>query len=162
MESPLAETSEVNEQDTEQLRTELQEARDSYIRTLADFDNYRKRVERERDEIGSAGKRELLLGLIEIADNFERALGAAGVAAGDCSGLEAGVLAIYRQIQRLLEKNGVTRFESVGEPFDPERHEAAGLERGHEAAEGEIIRELRSGYLWNGKLLRPARVIVAG
>jgi molecular chaperone GrpE len=160
MDSPLTEPSEVTEQDLEQIRAELQESRDAYIRTLADFDNYRKRVERERDEIGAAGKRELLLGIIDIADNFERAVDAATAAGSDCTAIQAGITAIYRQIQRLLEKNGVVQFESIGERFDPERHEAAGVVAGAGEA-GDIVQEMSRGYLWNGRLLRPAAVFVA-
>src|SRR5262245_56373503 len=105
-------------------KDEQAELKDLYLRTLAEFDNYIKRVDRERDQIGQAGKRDLLLGLINIVDNFDRA--AASATNDDPDPFRAGVLAIYRQMQRLLEQNGVERFESIGEPFDPESHEALG------------------------------------
>jgi molecular chaperone GrpE len=161
MDSRPVEPGETLEQELEQVRGELQDTRDAYVRTLADFDNYRKRVERDREEIGAAGKRELILGIIDIADNFERAVSAAAAAPEECTGIEAGIVVIYRQIQRLLETHGVTRFESLGERFDPERHEATGAIPDPNAEEGTIIQELSPGYLWNGRLLRAASVIVA-
>jgi molecular chaperone GrpE len=136
------------------------QAQERYLRTLADFDNYRKRVERERDEIGVAAKRDLLLGLLDLADSFERAVASAAGSDGE-DPLAAGFLAIYRQLQRLLASHGVTTFESAGEPFDPERHEAVGVVDADDVPEGHVARELGRGYLWNGRLLRPARVQVA-
>ena len=148
------------ESNVAQLRSSLEEAQDLYLRTLADFDNYRKRIERERDEIGAAAKRDLLLGLVEIADNFERAMSAsAGTEAQ--RGLAEGVAVIYRQIIRLLESHGVTAFESFGKKFDPDLHEAVGTVDAPDADEGTVVGELRRGYRWNGKLLVPAKVQVA-
>lgn len=137
------------------------EYKDLYLRTLADFDNYRKRVERERDDIGAAGKRDLLLGIVDVIDNFERALDSAADIDGECGGIAAGVTAIYRQMRRLLESNGVEPFESVGEPFDPERHEAVGVTPSDSVPEDYVVSEIRSGYTWNGRLLRPAKVFVS-
>ena len=143
-------------------RDELGELRDLYLRTLADFDNYRKRVDRERDEIGRAGKKDLLLGVLNIVDSFERAVASASAPDDERDPFRAGVLAIYRQMQRLLDQNGVERFESIGQPFDPERHEAVGTVAARDSAEpGSVAEEERPGYLWHGRLLRPARVFVA-
>lgn len=145
----------------EQVRDDQAEYKDLYLRTLADFDNYRKRVERERDDIGAAGKRDLLLGIVDVVDNLERALDSAADVDGDCVGIAAGVTAIYRQMRRLLESNGVEQYESVGEPFDPERHEAVAVTPSDSIAEDHVVSEIRSGYTWNGRLLRPAKVFVS-
>lgn len=134
--------------------------KDLYARTLADFDNYRKRTERDREEIAAAGKRDLLLAVVDVVDNFERAVSSA--AGTDESGsYAAGVLAIYRQLRKLLDSYGVERMESVGEHFDPEIHEAVGLVASDDVAEDDVVGEARPGYRWHGKLLRPARVFVS-
>jgi molecular chaperone GrpE len=148
-------------QENDAVDTDAGEYKELYLRTLADFDNYRKRVERDRAEIGAAGKRDLLLAIVDVVDNFELAVDSAADLDGDCGGLAAGVAAIYRQVRRLLETNGVERFESVGERFDPERHEALGLIPSADVPADAVVEEARSGYTWNGKLLRPARVFVS-
>src|ERR1051325_706169 len=96
MESPEIEPIGAEEGEADQLRADLQDAQDLYLRTTADFDNYRKRIEREREGIGASAKRDLLLGIVDLADDFELALGAASAGTGtDKSGLTAGVAAIY-------------------------------------------------------------------
>lgn len=144
----------------EQEREDAPDFQDLYLRTRADFDNYRKRIERERSEIGAAGRRELLVSILDVIDNFERAAAAAPVG-DECESVVAGYVAIYRQLQRILETNGVTRFESAGERFDPDRHEAIGAHPSDSVPEDHVLEEFRSGYEWNGKLLRPARVVVS-
>ncbi len=134
--------------------------KDLYLRTLADFDNYRKRIERERDDIGAAGRRDLLLELVDVMDNFERAVDVVSDGSADRA-LAAGVVAIYRQLRRLLESNSVQPFESVGHRFDPEAHEAVGVIASDTVPEGSVADELRPGYTYRGKLLRPARVVVS-
>lgn len=134
---------------------------DLYVRTLADFDNYRKRIDRERGEIGAAGKREILVALLDVVDNFERAVAAEPAGGDDRGSVAAGFVAIYRQLVRLLETNGVERIEAAGLRFDPNLHEALGTAPSETVPEDVVLEELRSGYLWNGSLLRPAKVIVS-
>jgi molecular chaperone GrpE len=133
---------------------------DLYLRTLAEFDNFRKRTERDRRELGEAGKRDLLLALLDVVDNFERASAAAPPTSEEAAAVVAGYDAIYRQLQRLLESHGVHRFESLGEPFDPERHEAIATVPASGEEDGRVVDESRAGYLWNNRLLRPARVVI--
>ena len=147
--------------DDEKLKEELSEYRDLYVRTLADFDNYRKRIDRERAELGTAGKRDLVLGILDVMDNFELALASAAGTECDDSAVAAGVVAIYRQLRRLLEANGVAPFEAVGHVFDPERMEAVGLVPSDTVEPDHVVEEVRIGYTWNGKLLRPAKVFVS-
>jgi molecular chaperone GrpE len=111
--------------------------------------------------MGRAGKRDLLLGFLSILDNFERAVASAASPEDDRDPFRAGVLAIYRQMQRLLDQNGVVRFESIGKPFDPELHDAVGTVAADGVDPGLVVEEVRPGCLWHGKLLRPARVFVA-
>lgn len=143
----------------ERLESELEATRDQLLRALADFDNYRRRIEREADSIGQAGKRDLILGLLDVMDSFDQAY---ALATDDSISLE-GLQAIHRQLLNLLESHDVTPFDSLGERFDPEWHEAVGIvdakEAGAEA--GTIVEEFQKGYRWGDKLIRPARVRVA-
>lgn len=143
----------------EQLKLELEATRDQLLRALADFDNYRRRIEREADSIGLAGKRDLILGLLDVMDSFDQAY---ALAADDSISVE-GLQAIHRQLLNLLESHEVTPFSSVGERFDPEWHEALGTVKAEESGvdAGTIVQEFQKGYRWGDKLIRPARVQVA-
>ena len=143
----------------EAMRRELDEQRDRLLRTAAEFDNYRKRVERERRELGDQATRTLLAALLPILDDFERALRAD--VGEDPDGHRRGVELIYRQLQTLLASRGVKPIEAVGVRFDPRFHEAVlHVESpGHE--DGEVIEEFRRGYTIGERLLRPALVKVA-
>jgi molecular chaperone GrpE len=142
----------------ELLRQELQREHEMYLRALADFDNYRRRVERDRASSAQAGKREMLLPLIELVDEFDRAL---PHMEGVPESVSGGVAAIYRQLLNLLERQGVTPFDTVGQVFDPELHEAVGSSKNEDRAPGTITDEVRRGYRLGEDLLRPARVRVA-
>jgi molecular chaperone GrpE len=142
-----------------QLEQELEATRDQLLRTLADFDNYRRRIEREADSIGRAGKRDLILGLLDVMDSFDQAYALSPV---DLLAVE-GLQAIHRQLLNLLESHDVRPFDSLGEPFDPELHEAITTVSAEETGveSGTIVQEFQKGYRWGNKLLRPARVQVA-
>jgi molecular chaperone GrpE len=140
------------------LKEELRREHEIYLRNLADFDNYRRRVERERATVAQAGKREMVLSLLDVLDDFERALEHIDEAPGSVS---AGLVAIHRRLAGVLEAQGVIPFESVGRPFDPELHEAVGSVESDEQESGSVLDELRRGYRWGEELLRPARVRVA-
>ena len=140
------------------LRAELEQEHDRYLRARADFENYRRRVERDGDLAARQAKRGLLLALVELADGFERAL--AHVDESPDS-VVAGLHGMRRQLSSLLEAEGVTPFESVGQRFDPRRHEAMATVRDVDGAAGTVVDEAGRGYLWNDELLRPARVRVA-
>jgi molecular chaperone GrpE len=139
------------------LKEELRREHEIYLRNLADFENYRRRVERERASVAQEGKREMVLSLLDVLDDFERALEHIDPAPS----VSAGVIAIYRRLAGLLESQGVIPFESLGRPFDPALHEAAGSVESDEQESGVVLDELRRGYRWEEELLRPARVLVA-
>jgi molecular chaperone GrpE len=130
-----------------------------YMRALADFDNYRRRVERERTSAAQSGKREIILSMIEALDGFDRALQQMGNDA-DSSVVE-GLQAIRRRLQAVLEAQGVTPFSSLGEVFNPELHEAIGSVKTDASAPGVVVDEAQRGYRWGETVLRPARVRVA-
>jgi molecular chaperone GrpE len=142
----------------EGLRAELQQERDRYLRTRADFENYRRRVERDRDVAARRAKRELLEALVDLADGFERALTHVDESP---DAVAAGLHGMQRHLSSLLDAEGVKAFESVGRPFDPTRHEAMAMVRDGGGVPGTVVDETGRGYLWNDELLRPARVRVA-
>ena len=139
---------------------EAAEAYDRYLRTLADFDNYKKRVERERAEWGQRAQEQLLREILLVLYNFERALAAEPGPPGE-AGFRAGVELIHRDFLKALERVGVRPFSAVGELFDPGRHEAvARVERG-DVADQTVVDEPVRGYLFHARVLRPAQVVVA-
>ena len=144
--------------EVDQLKEELREKNDLYLRALADFDNYRKRVERDQAEAARAGKREIALTLLETLDSFDRALEHAN---DDPASIVDGVRAIHRRLLRQLEAQGITQFASRGEPFDPNLHEAVASIESDQYESGTVVDELQRGYRWGDKVLRPARVRVA-
>ena len=136
-----------------------EEHRDRYLRGAAEFDNARKRAAREREEYTRYANEALLRELLPVLDNFERALQAAR--SEPAAAVTAGVELIQRELLRVLEKFGVTSFTSVGQPFDPERHEAIARVPAEGSPEGTVVDETARGYLLNGRVLRPAMVTVA-
>lgn len=141
----------------ESLRKEIADLRDRSMRTLADFDNFRKRAERERQELRRYALVEPLRELLPIADNLERALSAGGSA----EDLKRGVEMILRQLQELLRRLGVREVAAVGEAFDPARHEAVAREESARVQTPTVAETLVRGYELHDRLLRPAMVKVA-
>jgi molecular chaperone GrpE len=138
----------------EALRLEKNALQDRLLRTAAEFDNYRKRIDRERRDQADAAMADALEDLLPIMDNLELALSAP---AGDVAdAYRKGVELIHRQMADLLRKRGVRAIDAVGTDFDPRVHQAVVHEVSSEHREGEVMQELRRGYL-----LRPAMVKVA-
>ncbi len=143
-----------------ELVVERDQFRDLLLRKTAEFDNFRKRVERERSVVAQRAAEDLLLALLPLVDDLERALGVpADTPDGDS--FRAGVVLIHRQMLELLRKRDVTPIEAVGEPFDPNVHQAVAQEPSDEHPEGAVSNELRRGYRLGDRLLRAAMVIVS-
>jgi len=140
------------------LRREKDTLQDRLLRTAAEFDNYRKRVDRERRDLMDHVKSEVLTELLPILDNFERAMQAPG---GEADGLRKGVELIHRQMVDFFRKRGVTPIEALGADFDPNFHQAVIHEDSPGHRDGEVIEELQRGYMLGERLLRPAMVKVA-
>jgi molecular chaperone GrpE len=143
--------------------TDLQRERDDYkdrwLRKGAEFDNYRKRIERERREQADQSVVDLLEELLLVVDDFDRAL---TVDAGEGGGAyRKGVELIHGKLHDLLRKQGLKPIDAVGADFDPNIHQAVMHEESPEHREGEVIGELRKGYMLKDRLLRPAMVKVA-
>ena len=141
----------------EDLRRERDGLQDRLLRTAAEFDNYRKRMDRERRELAEYAAGEVVSELLPIIDNLERALQAAS--ADDP--LRKGVELTHRQMLDLLRKRGVKPIEALGADFDPNFHQAVIHEESTEHREGEVMAELQRGYVVGDRLLRPAMVKVA-
>src|SRR3982751_135728 len=139
------------------LRQENAELRDRSVRTLADFDNYRKRAERERQEMKKYALIEPVRELLTVADNLDLALSAQGSA----EDLKRGVEMIHRQMTDLLRRFGAVEVPAVGQPFDPTLHEAVSREESHDVKVPTVVAELRRGYKMHDRLVRPSMVKVA-
>jgi molecular chaperone GrpE len=143
----------------EDLRRERDDFQDRWLRKSAEFDNYRKRVERERREQADQAVVSLMHDLLLVIDDFDRAL---TVASGpEAEAYRRGVELIHQKLTDLMKKRGVHTFQSVGTDFDPNRHQAVVQESSPEHREGEVIEELQKGYMLGERLLRPAMVKVA-
>jgi molecular chaperone GrpE len=144
--------------------SELQRQRDEYydllLRKSADFDNYRKRIERERQTLADATAAGVMEDLLPLVDDLERALHADAGAEGS-DAYRKGVELIYRQLQDLLRKRGVRPIESLGADFNPHFHQAVSHDPAEGRRDGEIIEEFRRGYMLGDRLLRPSMVKVA-
>ena len=142
--------------------TEAQEAmaelNDRIVRLTADFDNFRKRAQREKDEARQFANQGLLEKLLPVLDNFEMALTA--VKDADPS-VRDGVQMILDQLLGVLKESGVEPVDAMGQPFDPNLHEALSQEETTEVEEGTVVQQVQRGYKLNDRLVRPARVVVA-
>jgi molecular chaperone GrpE len=142
----------------EALRNENEELIDTLQRLQADFDNYRKRAARDQESLVARAGERIVKDLLPILDDLERALEAAEQ--HEEAKLEDGVQLVHRQLEQLLEKEGLALVETDGQ-FDPHVHEAL-LTQPSDADEGSVIEVLQKGYRLGDRVLRPARVVVAG
>jgi len=150
--------------DLKAAKDEVAEWQDRFLRKAAEFENYRKRTDKEKTEAMIAAKSSILLEFLFVADACERALqtlGKAKEAPGNLQQYQQGVELLYKQLFDVLNRVGAAPIEAEGKPFDPHLHEALSREETNEVKEDTIVRELRKGYLFRDKLLRPAQVIVA-
>jgi molecular chaperone GrpE len=144
----------------EDLRRELHDKQDHLLRALAEAENIRRRVERTADDRVKFANEGLLRDLLPVLDNFDRALTAAR-ATGGAAGVIDGVELIQRELLRVLERAGLSRYSAVGQRFDPARHEAIARVVSPEATPDTVVSETGPGYLLHGRVLRPALVAVA-
>ena len=154
-------------EEIEELSRELNEARsksdeylDGWQRALAEFSNYRKRVERERDQVQQSAAGNIIRRFLDIVDDLDRAL-KNRPQEGEGAVWADGIELIYRKLLTILESEGVRPMEAAGQPFDPNLHEAISLEPSETHESGEVIEVIQNGYLLGDRVLRPARVRVA-
>ena len=165
-ENPTAEdsnggaASDVAEIDSETLQAKVEENWDKYLRVAADLENLRKRAARDEENARRRGLEQLAQALLPVRDSLE-----AGVATSEQADIEAlldGKRATLRLLDSALTAVGISELDPIGEPFDPEEHEAITMQPSDEVEANTILEVIQKGYQLHGRLLRPARVIVAG
>ncbi|MBQ3520972.1 MAG: nucleotide exchange factor GrpE [Firmicutes bacterium] len=151
------EKAEAAEEKKEEKEAEPEEDGDAkYLRLMADFQNYKKRVEKEKKDLYSYANEKLVTELLAVLDNFERAL--AHEDSGD--GFKEGMEMIFKQLMDVLEKSGLAEIAALGEDFDPNFHNAVMTEETEEYESGKVSGVLQKGYTLNGKVIRPSMVKV--
>jgi molecular chaperone GrpE len=135
--------------------------RGRYLRLQADFENFRRHAEAERSRLTGLGKEAALADIFPLVDHLDRGLAWAREHGADPAVVE-GLLLVQKELHKVLEKNGITRLTTIGEAFNPELHEAVSVIARAGAEAGEVVEELQAGFMRDGRVLRPARVVVAG
>ena len=143
----------------QKLTDERDQLRDQVLRAMADFKNFRARVEKEKRTAMRFASEKLATDLLPVLDNFERTVAHLDQGA-TVDVMRGGIAAVERQFRTVLEAQGIKRIESVGQPFDTERHEALGFQTS-EHPEGHVAGEIEPGYTMHEKVIRPARVRIA-
>jgi len=157
--APSAETASA-EDDCDGLQADLDRFRDLALRSQADFENYKKRSAREKEEAIKYANSSLLEKLIAIVDNFELGLEAAR-AEGEKSPVFSGMSMVLKQLMDFLTDNGLQPIDATGQKFDPNLHEAIAHEPTEKFPEGVVVRQTRRGYRMKDRLLRPSSVVVS-
>jgi molecular chaperone GrpE len=158
--APAAENAQPAEDDADGLQADLDRFRDLALRTQADFENYKKRAAREKEEAIKYANSSLLEKLIAIVDNFELGLEAAR-AEGEKSPVFSGMNMVLKQLMDFLADSGLQSIAATGQKFDPNLHEAIAHEPSDDVPEGTVIRQMRRGYKLKDRLLRPSSVVVS-
>lgn len=147
------------QEDKDRLTPELQEMNDKYLRLYAEFENYKKRVNKDKEELIKYGNENIIINLLPVLDNLEMAL---KHATDDLSsGLVQGVEITLKEMKRTLEKFGLTVIEAEGKPFDPSIHHAMTQVEREDLNENTVVEEFRKGYMLKDKVLRPSLVAVS-
>lgn len=149
---------------SQKVQAELEEVKSEYLRLYAEFDNYKKRVAKDKEELQKYANESILLDILPSLDNLEIALKHARETEEDDSpksGLVQGVDMTLREMLRTLEKFGLTPIEAAGKPFDPEYHHAVSQAELDDMDEGMVVEDMRRGYIYNGKVIRASMVSVS-
>lgn len=145
----------------EELTAEVSNLKDQYLRKQADFENFRRRMQREKTEAATYANQQLLLDIITIIDDFERAIKSAEESR-DFDAFHDGIVMIEKQFTSMLERKwGLQRFDAEGEEFDPQKHEAVASEPSPGAEAAKVAEEFQKGYMLHDRVLRSAKVKVA-
>jgi molecular chaperone GrpE len=160
---PVADDSKIEEllRELEQKTKEAATANDKCLRTYADFENYRKRMQREIADFRKYANEQFALELLPVVDHMGLALKHAGESGETVQGIQEGVELVYKQLRDALEKIGVKQFVAEGEPFDPARHDAMMQVVTDEVPENTVVQVMQEGYLYHEKVLRHAKVGVS-
>jgi molecular chaperone GrpE len=158
--APVAEKQPDDPETLKSRAAKAEEYWDRFLRLTAEFDNYKKRAARQRQEAITFANEDLVLKLLPVLDSFEMALGAPTNDPGAKS-LQAGILMTSNQLKSALAEAGLEEIDATGKAFDPKLHEAVSQQETADAPEGHVLRQVRKGYKFRNRLVRPAGVIVA-
>jgi molecular chaperone GrpE len=158
--SPSAQIEKLS-RELEQKAKEATEANEKYLRTYADFENYRKRMQRDLADFRKYANEQFALELLTVVDHLGLALKHAGESGETAQGMQQGVELVYKQLRDALEKYGVKQFAAEGESFDPARHDAMMQVVTDEVPENTVVQVMQDGYLYHEKVLRHAKVSVS-
>jgi molecular chaperone GrpE len=154
-------TETVIESEIDALRAELADLNNKWMRALADLDNYKKRVERDRCRWADAAREDIVLDLLDVVDNFERALACDAAGPSEAGSFREGVELILKQLVDVLRRHGITPIRTEGCEFDPSIHEAVGHVESDRCGPNEIVEETQRGYMLGDRPLRCSKVVVA-
>ena len=144
------------------LKEEVEEYKDKYLRALAEFENYKKRARKEKEDLLKCATETFLLELLQVADNFDRCIDSLkSVKTKELDEFYKGVELIYNNLMQFLKQQGVCPFCACDKTFDPKFHEAISAEETNDKEPDTVIEEVGKGYMLNDKVLRPAKVIVS-
>ena len=162
-EGPPSEISLEQFQELQSKAAKADENWEKYVRVVADLDNFKKRAARERSEAIKYANEALVEKLLPIVDNFEAALAAANnpQSGGNIESLTTGIQMIFTQVKSFLSENGAEEIDALNKRFDPNLHEAVSQQPTADVPEGQVVQQMRKGYRYRDRLLRPAMVVVA-
>ena len=150
------------EEKAEKLEAELAQMNDKFLRLYSEFDNYRKRTLKEKSDLSKTASSEVLLAILPVLDDFERALNAFGISEDSPDALKHGIILIYNKFMSILGQQGLSQMKSVGEEFNTDFHEAiTNIPALTPDQKGKVVDVIEKGYLLNGKVIRFAKVVVA-
>lgn len=153
-------TNEGENQEVNKTEAELSEMKDKYLRLYSEFDNYKRRTAKERIDLAKTANQEMIVALLPVVDDFERARQSMQNAQ-DIESVKAGVELIFNKLAAILQQKGLTPMEATGQPFDAEIHEAiTQIPAPDESLKGKVIDEVEKGYYLNDKVVRFAKVVI--
>lgn len=150
---------ETSEDEISRLKDEVEAEQNKYLRLLADFDNFKRRSQKDREIASKFRSQSLLTDLLPVLDNFERAMGVEAKS-DDASSILKGVEMVRNSLLEAVKREGLEEIPAVGEPFDPNFHQAVMQEKDENSEPGTVLQELQKGYTLKGRVLRPAMVKV--
>ncbi|MFC0212037.1 nucleotide exchange factor GrpE [Paenibacillus chartarius] len=158
--APEATAEATDNKELDELRKQADDNYQRFLRTQADFDNFRRRARQEKEDFAKYASLKLIEQLLPVVDNFNRAL-STSKETRDFDALLKGIEMTYRQLDQVLVQEGLTPIEAVGQPFNPELHQAVMQVESEEHGEGIVVEELQKGYMLKDKVIRPAMVKVS-
>ena len=150
------------EEKTEKLEAEIIQLNDKYLRLYSEFDNYRKRTIKEKIELSKTASTEIILSILPVLDDFERAINAFEISAESTDALKHGIILIFGKFITILSQQGLQQMKTIGEDFNTDFHEAiTNIPAIDPEQKGKVVDEVEKGYILNGKVIRYAKVVVA-